>query len=41
MYGGPHVQEGGSWEDVVIGGDSEDQRADALKALQESYRVAN
>lgn len=31
----------GSWEDVVIGGESEDQRADALKALQESYRVAN
>jgi hypothetical protein len=34
-------QKDGSWEDVVIGGASDDQRAQALQALQDSYRVAN
>jgi hypothetical protein len=28
----------GTWEDFVIGGDSEEERAQALKELQESYK---
>jgi hypothetical protein len=31
----------GTWEDVVIGGESDEERAAALTALQESYRTAN
>lgn len=31
----------GTWEDVVLGGASDEERAEALLALQQSYRVAN
>lgn len=31
----------GTWEDVVIGGESDEERAGALTALQESYWTAN
>lgn len=34
-------QKDGNWEDVVLGGESDEQRAQALEALQDSYRVAN
>lgn len=34
-------QKDGTWEDVVIGGESDAERAEALATLQQSYRTAN
>ena len=31
----------GTWDDVVIGGASDEERAEALAALQQSRRAAN
>lgn len=31
----------GTWEDIVLGGDDDDERAQALAALREMYARAN